>query len=162
MVTRILAIIILSVAPLGVLADDTTVPAASQESAQPSGTDPAAVSSPNVTGPGSIGPDLGPPTAASSPGDGASLQPVGNNPLQSGNTDSGGLTAPMSQDLQGAAPSGDLKVLLGDEADGGTRTLAAPTSGSGTVLDTLALLLAVGLIVMIVVLRRRAEATPAS
>ena len=154
MLTRSLAILILAVIPTVASAEELPAPEPTpQETVQPT-------ASPDATGQGSASSGLGPPTSAASQGDGTALQPAGNNPLQSGGSDSAGLSAPVSQDLQGAAPSGDLKVLLGNEADGSRRTLAAPASGNGTVLDTLALILAVGLITMVVVLRRRTEATP--
>ena len=97
---------------------------------------------------------LGPLGNTSSTGDGTSLQPAGNNPLQSGSSDSTGLSAPENSALQGSAPSGDIKVLLGSEADGESKTpLSQPDDNS--VLDTLALLMLLSLFGLIFSLRYR-------
>ena len=97
---------------------------------------------------------LGPQGSTSSIGDGTSLQPAGNNPLQSGNSASTGLTSPENSALQGSAPSGDIKVLLGNEADGAPH---APVSQpeDNSILDTLALVLLLSLFGLIWTLRKR-------
>jgi len=97
---------------------------------------------------------LGPQGSTSSTGDGTSLQPAGNNPLQSGTSASTGLTSPENSALQGSAPSGDIKVLLGSEADGAPHTPVSPTEDN-SILDTLALILLLGLFGLIWTLRKR-------
>ena len=130
--------------PFGVLADDpapTPEPTVSQDTSTPQQGGASAA-------------DLGPQGSTSSTGDSSSLQPAGNNPLQSGTSAASGLTSPQNSALQGSAPSGDIKVLLGNEADGASRT-PAPQSDDNSVPDTLALLLLLGLFGLIATLRNR-------
>ena len=131
--------------PLGALADDAPAsipePAAAQQAPAPQ----------QGSGSASL---LGPQGNTSATGDGGSLQPAGNNPLQSGNQASTGLAAPENSALQGSAPSGDIKVLLGSEADGSSKTtLDAPADNSA--IDTLALGLMLGMFGLIWFLRQR-------
>ena len=145
MIKRLLASLLLTLLPNIVLAADdaspTPDPAVAQETPAPQqGSGSAAL--------------LGPQGSTSSIGDGTSLQPAGNNPLQSGNSASTGLTSPENSALQGSAPSGDIKVLLGSEADGAPH---APVSQpeDNSILDTLALVLLLGLFGLIWTLRKR-------
>ncbi len=144
MIRRLLAISLLTLLPTVTLADDvlpTPEPSVTQETPAPQQSSGSAAL-------------LGPQGSTSSIGDGTSLQPAGNNPLQSGTSDSTGLTSPESSALQGSAPSGDIKVMLGNEADGVTRT-PAPESGDNSIIDSLALLLLLSLFGLIWGLRYR-------
>ncbi len=130
---------------MGALADDAASTPVSEQ---------AQVSPATQQGGGSAA-YLGPPSSVSSAADGGVLQPYSNNPLQAGgNAASNGLVSPDNSQLQGSAPSGDLKVVLGNEADGGIHAPnTAPVDNSP--LDTLALLAVIGFIGLIWVLRRR-------
>jgi hypothetical protein len=95
MFVRIFAVLFFTFLPFSALADDLG---------------PATTSSSALGQPGSSG---------GSNADGSTLQPAGQNPLQSTNQDSNGLTAPNSNALQAPASSdAELKVILGNEADG--------------------------------------------
>jgi hypothetical protein len=95
MFVRLVAVVIFSFLPFVALADDLGPSASGSTTLGQSGT--------------SIG----------SNADGSTLQPAGGNPLQSTNNDSSGLTAPNSNALQAPASSdAELKVILGNEADG--------------------------------------------
>ena len=95
MFARLFAILIIAFLPLGALADDLG----------PATTSASALGQKNST--------------TSSNADGSTLQPAGQNPLQSTNKDSNGLTAPNSNGLQAPASSdAELKVILGNEAEG--------------------------------------------
>lgn len=144
MIKRLLASLLLTFLPAIALAEDVTPSPDStvvQETPAPQqGSGSAAL--------------LGPQGNTSSTGDGSSLQPAGNNPLQSGNSASTGLTSPENSALQGSAPSGDIRVLLGSEADGISHTPDSQTNDN-SMLDTLALLLLLSLFGLIWALRRR-------
>ncbi len=132
MFVRFLASLILALLPLGALADDLG-PSTSVNSAlgQQGGT-------------------------AGSNADGATLQPAGLDPLQSTTQDSSGLTAPNSSSLQAPASSdAQLKVILGNEADGIAHQITddslAQTERDAFVIGVLLL----GLVVAILLLRSR-------
>lgn len=97
---------------------------------------------------------LGPQGNTSSTGDGSSLQPAGNNPLQSSTSASTGLTSPENSALQGSAPSGDIRVLLDSEADGVSQ-VPVSQSNDNSILDTIALVLLITLFGLIWMLRYR-------
>ena len=97
---------------------------------------------------------LGPQSGTSSTADGGALQPAGNNPLQSGGDSSAGLGASGDNGLQGSVPNGDLKIQLGNEADGATQTPSGQNA-LGPVLDTIVLAMVLSLLATIGFLRRR-------
>jgi hypothetical protein len=144
MLRRTALIFVFALLPLGALADDVTptpAPANAQQAPAPQ----------QGSGSASL---LGPQGNTSSTDDSSSLQPAGNNPLQSGSSDSTGLTSPADSALQGSAPSGDIKVLLGNESDGLSQTPGTQTNDN-SVFDTLALVMLFGLFGLIWGLRYR-------
>jgi len=144
MFRRMLLAITLLFLPLAALADEA---------------DPAATpATQSATGSEVQGGQTGTGSAGGSNADGGSLQPATGSTLGgSGTTDSTGLAAPSSNVLQ--APSTDteqLKVLLGNEADGTPSNAADEQAASNETLVDIAaavfLMLATGAIVWI---RRR-------
>lgn len=143
MLKRLLATVILVLAPAFALADDaapTPTPAATPAAASAAG--------------------LGPQTSGQSPvstGLGNQLQPAGS-ALQAAPTSSNGLSAASSNTLQAPATNSDqLKVLLGGEADGAPQDMSDTTGLSATddvLLGILFLVLVAGFFV-----RRRQLAT---
>ena len=152
---RLLLVLALSLLPLTAAADDTPAPDATNT---PAASDTPAPSATPYDTAGALGPStsagaLGPSAGSSSTNDSSTLQPAGNNPIQSTNNDSTGLTAPNGQSLQGAAPSNSSLNVIKGEADGSQHT---PDSGPNYWVY-LALAIAFGVIVAAIawILRRR-------
>ncbi|GAC1370576.1 MAG: hypothetical protein NVSMB39_3500 [Candidatus Saccharimonadales bacterium] len=110
MLQRIFIVLTLAALPFNALADDI----APSPNSSPAAT--AAPSDGTATSAG-LGPDAVSPSAGGSNGDSTALQPAGLSPIQSGATDSTGLTAPAGVLQAPATGAGQLKVLAG-EVDG--------------------------------------------
>lgn len=112
MLKRLLAAIILTLLPIGAMADDAA-PAADPTPAPAETAAPAPAAAPSA----GLGPDSISPSAGGSNADSAALQPAGVSPIQSGTTDSTGISAPSGALQMPADSSSALRVLAG-EADG--------------------------------------------
>jgi len=115
MFQRTFLVLLLALLPLGAMADTASDNAAASQLSQP----------------GAAAANLGPSSGGSTT-DGTNLQPAGTSPLQSTTSDSNGLTAPDSSMLQepASSSSGNLQVLLGDNADGGQQPASITGIGS--------------------------------